>query len=96
MGNWKIEILKIFKFNGYKKISHSRSNLFSNTLKKQSKIINEQNQLDDCKVKILENQSEFDILTKDSVWNIEKWALWKRKNKRNNILITSHKKIFYN
>ena len=31
-----------------------------------------QNQLDDCKVKILENQSEFDILTKDSVWNIEK------------------------
>ena len=31
-----------------------------------------QNQLDDCKEKILENQSEFDILTKDSVWNIEK------------------------
>ena len=31
-----------------------------------------QNQLDDCKVKILENQSEFDILTKDSVCNIEK------------------------
>ena len=36
MGNWKIEILKNFKFNGYK-ISHSRSNLFSNTPKKQSK-----------------------------------------------------------
>ena len=31
-----------------------------------------QNQLNDCKVKILENLSEFDILTKDSVWNIEK------------------------
>ena len=36
MGNWKVEI---FKFNGYKKNSHSRSNLFSNTPKKQSKII---------------------------------------------------------
>ena len=31
-----------------------------------------QNQLNDCKVKIHENQREFDILTKDSVWNIEK------------------------
>ena len=31
-----------------------------------------QNQLDDCKVKILENQSEFDILAKDSVLNIKK------------------------
>ena len=31
-----------------------------------------QNHLNDCKVKILENQSEFDILTKDLVWNIEK------------------------
>ena len=39
---------------------------------KQSKRIIEENQLNDCKVKILENQSEFDILTKDSVWNIEK------------------------
>ena len=28
-----------------------------------------------CKVKILENQGEFDILAKDSVWNIEKRAL---------------------
>ena len=33
-----------------------------------------------CKVKILENQGEFDILTNDSVWNIEKRAL-KRNNK---------------
>ena len=31
-----------------------------------------QNQLDNYKVKILENQNEFCILTKDSVWNIEK------------------------
>ena len=31
-----------------------------------------QNQLDDCEVNILENQGEFDVLTKDSVWNIEK------------------------
>ena len=37
MGNWKIEILKIFKSNGSKKISHSRSNLISSTPKKQSK-----------------------------------------------------------
>ena len=34
-----------------------------------------QNQLDDCIVKILKNQSEFNILTKDSSWNIEKIAL---------------------
>ena len=33
------------------------------------------NQLDDCKVKILENQCEFDILTNDSVLNIERRAL---------------------
>ena len=31
-----------------------------------------QNQLNGCKVKILENQGEFGILTKESVWNIEK------------------------
>ena len=42
-----------------------------------------QNQLDDYKVKILENQSEFDILTKDSVLNIEKRALKRISNKRN-------------
>ena len=36
-----------------------------------------QNQLNDCKVNILENQDEFDILTKDSVWNIDKRALKK-------------------
>ena len=39
-----------------------------------------QNQLDDYKVKILKNQDEFDILTKDSVSNIKKRAL-KRSNK---------------
>ena len=43
---------------------------FSSTPKKQS-IKMKQNQLDDCKVKILENQSEFDILTKDSAYKIE-------------------------
>ena len=44
-----------------------------------------QNQQDDLKVKILENQSEFDILTKDSVWNIDKLTLKSVKNKINNI-----------
>ena len=39
---------------------------FSSTPKKQSKKM-KQNQLNDCKVKILENESEFDILTKNSV-----------------------------
>ena len=76
--------MKIFKSIGYKKISHSRNNLLSSTPKKQS-IKMKQNQLDDCKVKILENQSGFDILTKDSEWNIEKRALKNVKNKRNNI-----------
>ena len=38
-----------------------------------------QNQLDGCKVMIIENQDEFDILTKDSVWNIEKRVLNKSK-----------------
>ena len=31
-----------------------------------------QNQLDDCKVKIIESLNEFDILTKNSECNIEK------------------------
>ena len=39
-----------------------------------------QNQLNDCKVMTLENQGEFDILTKESVWNIKKRTL-KRSNK---------------
>ena len=39
-----------------------------------------ENQLDDCKIKILENMDEFDILTKDSICNIEKRALkWSNK-----------------
>ena len=68
MGNWKIENLKIWKFqiNGLKKFL-TLVVIFSNTPKKQ-------NLLDDCKVKIFENYGEFDILTKDLVWNIEKWA----------------------
>ena len=73
--------MKFWKFSNpmvIKKISHSRNNLFSNASMKQSKKM-KQNQLDDCNVKILENQSEFEILTKDSVWNIEKWILKKRK-----------------
>ena len=52
MGNWKMEILKNFKFNSYKKISHSRMNLFSSKPNKQSKK-SKQNQLNDCKVNIL-------------------------------------------
>ena len=31
-----------------------------------------QSQIDDCKVKILENQDEFDILTQDSVLNFNR------------------------
>ena len=75
--NFKYRKLKNWNFQHFQnqmviiKKFHSRSNLFSNTPKKQSKNL-KQNQLDDCKVKILENQSEFDILIKDSVWNIEK------------------------
>ena len=37
--------------------------------------------IDDCKVKILENQSKFSILMKNSEWNIEKRALI-RSNKK--------------
>ena len=57
--------------------SHSRSNLYQIHLRNNRKM--KQNQLDGCKVKIFENQDEFDILTKDSVWNIEKRTLKKRK-----------------
>ena len=39
-----------------------------------------QNLLDNYKVKIIKNQSELDILTKDSVYNIEKGA-FKRSSK---------------
>ena len=39
MWNWKMKNLKGFKFNGYKIISHSLSNPFSSTPKKQSKRI---------------------------------------------------------
>ena len=35
-------------------------------------------QLDDYKVKIFENQGEFDILTKDSAWNIENDSIKKK------------------
>ena len=51
------------------------SNLFLVHLGNSQKGLMKQNQLDDCKVKILENQGEFDILTNDSVLNIEKWTL---------------------
>ena len=77
-GNWKIEILKIFKSNGYKKFLTLVIIFFQVHLRNIQKKL-KQNHLNDCKVKILENQSEFDILTKDSVWNIEKWTLKKRK-----------------
>ena len=66
--------LEISKLNSSKRSYRSCCNLFSSTPKNQSKRM-KQSQRNDCKVKILENQGEFDILTKDSVWNIEKRAL---------------------
>ena len=78
IGNWKMEILKIFKFNGYKKFL-TLIIIFSNASMKQSKRIIEAEPTKWLQSKIFENQSEFDILTKDSVWSIEKWALKKRK-----------------
>ena len=72
---------EISKFNCYKRSSCSHNNnLFQVHLKDSEKDWMKLNQLDDCKVKILENQGEFDILTKDSEWNIDKRAL-KRSNK---------------
>ena len=41
--------------------------ILSITPKKQSKRLNETEPIDDYKVKIIENQSEFEILIKDSV-----------------------------
>ena len=60
------EFVVIFKFNDLKKISHSCSNLFTSTPKKQSK------KFETEPTKLLQskdpwNQSEFDILTKDSI-----------------------------
>ena len=66
-----MEFLKIFKFNGYKKILTLVVIFFQVHLRNSQKEL-KQNQINDCKIKILENQSEFYILTKDSVWNIEK------------------------
>ena len=75
--NFKNGKIKIYKFTNpmVKTISHSRSNLFSSTPKKQSKRIIETEPSKWLQSKNLENQSEFDILTKDWVWNIEKWTL---------------------
>ena len=75
MANWKIEILKFFKFNGNKKISHSQGNLFSNTLKKQSKKIETE------PTKWLKSKDSWksewirQFSYKNSVCNIEKRAL---------------------
>ena len=83
MANWKIEILKIFKFKDKKILTLGV--IFFKCIYETVKIL-KQYQLNDYKVKILENQSEFNNLAKDSVWNIEKWTLKKRKkNKRSNI-----------
>ena len=57
MANWKIKIMKIFKSNGYKTISHSRSNLFSSTPKKHSK-------------RIIETEPTIWLQSKDS-WKLE-------------------------
>ena len=79
MRNWKIEIFKNFKSNGYKIKFLTLVVIFFQVHQTNSQKILKQNHLDDCKVKILENQSEFDILTKDSAWNIEKKAFKKIK-----------------
>ena len=83
-GKQKKKIWEISKLNGSKRSYLSSSNFFYkyNLINSQKEWI-KQNQLDDCKVKIIENQDEFDILTKDSVWNIEKRALKRNNNKRN-------------
>ena len=80
MGNKKRKFKEISKLNGSKISYRSRSNFFQLHLRNSQKEWMKQNQLDDCKVKILENQGEFDIL-KDSVWNIEKRAYKKVTNK---------------
>ena len=63
----KRKFRETLKNNGSKRFSCSRSNLFSNTPNRQSKRMKKQNQLDDCKVKILEKHDELVILTKDLV-----------------------------
>ena len=75
---WEISIL-----NGSKRSYRSSSHLFQEHLSNRQKEWTKKNQLDDCKVKNLENQDKFDILFKDSVWNIGKRALKRSKNKRN-------------
>ena len=65
MGNWNIEILKIFKSNGYKKKFLTLVFILFQVHLRNSQKNLKQNHLNDCKVKILENQSEFDILNKD-------------------------------
>ena len=67
----KKKISKILKLNSSKRSSRSYRNLlfFKNT-KYIIKRIKKHNQLDYCKIKILENQREIDILTKDSVLNM--------------------------
>ena len=75
------ENLKFWKFskpNGYKKF-FTLEVIFFQIHRRNSQKKLKQNHINDCKVKILENQSEFNILTKDSVWNIEKWILKKCK-----------------
>ena len=83
MGNRKMKIWEISKLNRFKRSSRSRSNIFQIHLGNSQKEWMKQNQLDDCKVKILENLGGFDILTKESVLNIEKWAFKDGANKRN-------------
>ena len=46
-----------------------------------------QSQIDDCKVKILENHDEFDILTQDSLLNFNREHQKEVTNKRNVLLI---------
>ena len=70
MGNWKFENSMVIKKN-------SRSNLLSCTPKKLKK--NNWSRTNEMMQSKNPWKSEFDILTKDSVWNIEKWTLKKCK-----------------
>ena len=78
---WETEIRNFEKFQNPMVIKNVLTLVvifFQVHLRNSQKII-ETDQLDDCKVEILENQSELDILTKDLVWNIEKKVFKKSK-----------------
>ena len=83
MGNKKMKFWEISKLNDYKRSSRSSSDIFSSTPRKMSKRIIEAEPNKWLQSKDSKNLGEFDILTKDSVWNIEKRALKDEANSRN-------------